>query len=306
MIYEYAVSPNCFFDQSKVQILLSHFSKDQGRLLSDVPKKKWKILALAAINASNHKPIMRKTLKNALIKIEKQSLYRRHTIPACKADKITCNEKAWIDYAKLVHMDRPFHAIFSQNEYDLDDIPVNMLNMFELIEAPHWENPSTVKVKRTAEMMVSVIKPVLDCSAEVILVDRNFNPFHERYRNFLIELLKYLKNRKHSPEIKKIKYHVGWRDNDDLKTKERIFSKSLINGLPSGMQVQFILRPSHELHDRFILTDIGGIMYGHGLDEALGHNIDVVNVVRLSQDAYKKEWQDVQKQEVSFVTEKKF
>jgi hypothetical protein len=120
-----------------------------------------------------------------------------------------------------------------------------------------------------------------------------------RYRKILFELLKTLNERRFKPSINKIKYHIG--DKLSINELKRICFDKLMKAIPIKMQIQFVVRNSNELHDRFILTDIGGVMYGHGLDESLGHNLDVVNVLRLSHDHYKTEWREAEKKEVTFV-----
>ena len=92
-----------------------------------------------------------------------------------------------------------------------------------------------------------------------------------------------------------IELHTADRDNAPSWEE---FRKECENKLPSIIPEDLTLtvyrwkerEGGEKLHNRYILTDIGGVQFGHGLDEGdLGTTDDVS---RLGDDTYAKRWEN--------------
>ena len=59
--------------------------------------------------------------------------------------------------------------------------------------------------------------------------------------------------------------------------------------LPEGMIICCSQWPEKLMHDRFILTDVGGVFFGHGLDEHADGRLEDVLVSVLDHQSYRKE-----------------
>jgi hypothetical protein len=290
MIYEYAVSPSLFTNWQDLRFFLATFGGGHGRLLSDIPRKKWMGLAYSAIRDSNNGQVMKKRLVEGIKKLARGAIYRRNTAPELDSQE-------WIQHAIAAHQDRPFQAIITDC-YDGESECV-IRNEQSLIENKRWEIPSDQIIERRSQVMVEAISPMLDCAREVILMDRNFDPDKYRWRPFLIELAKFLSKRAFSPSINKLTFHVG--DKFGAQFLELKCDTYLSSELPSGMTVAFVIRPWEELHDRYVLTDIGGVQFGIGLDIQDGSGPEKVRVSRISEGTWRQWVTDCRRKRPSFL-----
>ena len=289
MIFEFAVSPELFTDWQDVRFLVASFGREEGRLCSEIPRKKWKALVLQAIKCSDNGEVMKKRLKEAASRLIKRALYCRQATPEVDTTD-------WLAAALVAHELRPFRAIIvDRYEGGRDDVLACDLR---LIDHPLWKVSKDESVDRSTATMVGVIQAVLDCAGEVVLVDRNFRPEQQRFRNVLIHIMVSLATRPHGPHIGKIVYHVG--DDIAMGHLETQCRTCIAAHIPAGMTLEIIVHPRDELHDRFVLTDIGGVSFGQGLDESLGSGPAKVLISRLSDTTYKEWWRKCKSKPATF------
>ena len=247
MIYEYAISPLLMTDPRDMNFFRSSLGGEQGRLISDIPRKKWVRLARKAILESNNKDVTKKRLAASLDQLKRTAIYRRNTATEGTND-------IWLEHAFAAHVDRPFRAILTDT-YDGDEACVLTIDAI-FADEPLWKVPLGDSIDRTAQKMIEVIRPMLDCAREVILVDRNFNPEKYRWRLFIEKLAMFLAERTFSPSINKFAFHMG--DNISASYMQHLCETHIANNLPDGMSIDFHIWPWDYLHDRYVLTDIGG------------------------------------------------
>ncbi|ACN14581.1 hypothetical protein HRM2_14720 [Desulforapulum autotrophicum HRM2] len=279
MIYEYAVSPELFSSATFIQTLQHTFGKEEGRLFSEIPKKIWQRQVFEVIKVSENKPVMRKTMQNAVKNLFKKALYKRNNHPAFDGSE-------WLQFVINVHSERPFRAIIA-DQYEGDEKFV-LVNNLDLADQPLWTVPKDVSVDREHKVMVQQIRSMLNCASEIILVDRNFKPETQRFQNVLSEIMEMLSKRTHGPSIAKVVYHTG--DSVSVGYLENQCLRHIKPIIPSGMRLEVVVWPKDKLHDRFVLTNIGGVLFGQGLDERLGFGPDKILITRLSDDTYKEWW----------------
>ena len=289
MIYEFAISPTLCIDWQDLRFFLATFGRGEGRLLSDIPSKKWMRLARMEIRNSENRQVMKKRLVTGAEKLYRKAIYRRNYVPEL-------GNVSWIDHAISAHKDRPFQAILT-NCYDGDEECVLAIEQ-DFIGNDRWEISPDDTIERSARKMVEVIQPMLNCSREVVLVDRNFDPDKHRWRPFLVELVTFLSKRNFSPSIKKIDYHSG--DKISEKHLKFLCGKYLLKDLPPDIKINFFIWPWDELHDRYILTDVGGVDFGIGLDIYDGSGPQNVKVSRISAETRDRWWKACKKKETSF------
>jgi hypothetical protein len=284
MIYEYAVSPGLFSNSKDVGFLLDSFGKGKGRLISKVPNKKWINMAFQEISRSSCGQMEKKKLKNAANKLFRHASYAR------PADQSGSPATTWIELALRANKMRPFRGILvEQCERNQDEILVNDL---DLRDDPLWKVPPSVTVARDAVQMMNIVQPMLDSAKEVAFVDRNFNPGQERFVNVLLECIDRVSSKRHGPKVPKITYHLGDKNITDSFIQDKM--GRYVNRIPADFVIEFTLRPWDEMHDRFILTDIGGVEFGVGLDESLGGGSKNVRIKIMPDDDYRAERAKVQ------------
>ena len=179
MIFEFAISPSLCTNYSDLQLFLHTFGSSEGRLFSDIPRKKWMRLARQEIKNSKNGQVMKKRLVAAVEKLSRKALYRRNFTP-------DLDQKPWLEHAIAAHYDRPFKAILTSCYSGNEKCIISWKLGFN--DDDRWKIPLDSEVGRTAREMVQEIRPMLDCAKEVVLIDRNFNPDKLRWRQFLVEI----------------------------------------------------------------------------------------------------------------------
>ena len=245
-------------------------------------------LAREAINTSGNGQVMKKRLKAGIERMARKAMYRRNAVP-------DLDSRYWIDHAIAAHQDRPFQAILT-DFYDGEEECI-LRNDHEFTEECQWQVPLDKTIKRSAAKMIEAIRPMLDCAREVILIERNFDPDKFKWRPFVIEIAAFLYN-KISPSIQTITYHVGNKIGPDHM--ELICNKHFSKKLPSDMKVNFVVWPWDELHDRYVLTDVGGVKFGFGLDVWDGQGPEEVEISRISEETRQRWWKACKSKQVAF------
>ena len=277
MIYEYAVDPGLFADFGIFRLFYDSFGKEKGRLISDIPSKEWTSLARTILKEKCKKPRERTKISAGLIALKKRGvLYQRC---ACQWDE----EKPWITNAEINHHSNAFHAIISHDGGG-GECPV-LTPDWSISDQELWKAPNDQTVERTAAVMVETIRPMLDCAKEVVLVDRNFDPNKLRFRRVMLEIVARATQETQQPGLERIAYHLG-----DEREIEGGCIDRIKPSLPAGVSIDFYIWSKDDLHARFVLTDIGGVLVEHGLDDYDGPGTQDVLISRLSEDTYKKWW----------------
>ncbi|MCX5880290.1 MAG: hypothetical protein NTU74_00230 [Deltaproteobacteria bacterium] len=291
MIYEYAVDPSFFTNEDKACFIIESFGRDKGRLVSEIKKDHWANVVRDTIRISNNAPIARHRLKEALIILgKKKALYCRQKL---------VENGDWRSQTDNMHKSWPYRGILVE-QYSGSENHI-LVRDITLFDKENWAAPPSIVVEREAEKMVTAVSSLLENAREVMLVDRNFKLENQqgspvsKYKNVLICFLKYLENKKYGPPVGKLTYHLGQNGVTEI-TKSVIShledqcNRHLRIMIPQNIRLEIAVWPWNKLHDRFLLTEIGGIDFGIGLDEDAGTNEKTVRLKRLSDADHAQEW----------------
>jgi hypothetical protein len=283
MFYEYAVDPAILTNISNVQAFFESFKNRPYRLIADAPKK-WIREAYLAINCLPHDqcpPVMKKTLKENLNKLSKNSLCSNRSVDDWS------RTKSWLDYAAREHEKHPFSAILG-TESAPELVPVYCFSKLFFAAPPCWERVGQQHIKRNATSMVEAVLPLLKVSKQLLLVDPHFSliqPNWERYKPLLKGFIQRASEFNFGKGIFKIEIHTS----DERGGVQQELDAKVKSWLPEGMTVCCFQWPKKQMHDRFILTDVGGVSFGHGLDEFVEGRLKDVLVSVLDHQSYRTE-----------------
>lgn len=285
MIYEYAVDPSLFTAEDKACFILESFGRDHGRLVSEFKKDHWVNLVRDAIRTSGNQPIAKHTLKEAL-----KILTKNNRALYCRQQQVEGPD--WLILTQNAHSAWPYRGIVV-DEYNGDDEHY-LVRDIHLSGKSNWSVPTSKTVDRETTAMIDAVSALLENAREVILVDRNFRLEQNghgigKYKNVLLGILNFLANKQYGPTVGKLIYHIG-NEYSTAAILQDHFNKYLRSDLPHGIKLEFAIWPKNDLHDRFILTDIGGIDCGIGLDEYAGSSEKTVTLKRLSHTDHSREW----------------
>lgn len=280
MIYEYAIEPEVvagWADKKEYRYFYDKFGLGQPRGLSRFPKK-WFQMVWNAYSGDNE--IEKKRLTELLLRLKENQVVR-------SLDSYD-GGKSWLENAEIIHAKSAFRAIISKSN---PQKRFDVLHPDELVDSSHlWAVPTSKVVPRVASEMAKIVAPVLSSAQEIIFVDPHFAPEAVRYRKTFEAFMKAIFSNRSAP-IKRLEFHSEAKSTTEFFREE--CKKRLKRQIPQGVKVIFVRWENKDegqaLHNRYILTDLGGLAFQHGLDQGKrdGETDDVSIVAR---DSYELRW----------------
>lgn len=298
MIYEFALDPEMvarWHDRKEYAFFDGHFGIDAGRTVSGYPNK-WRQMVKKAFFdqnlADNQNAAMR---MEALLDILCEKMAKR---PSSLSDLPT-----WLEKAESEHGERPFRGVISisnprgrQFVVTTDELTTGTIS--EEKKANHWNVPPASSPPRNATEFASVVRPILCCCQHAVFVDPHFDAGKRRFQNTLKEMLSILFGHNHGLQAPKAELHICAGDRDSDRSAQYITKQCIAHLpaiIPQGGKLRVVVWKSRiggeKLHNRYLLTDIGSVGFGVGLDEAdnSGHD-QSDDLFRLSSQQQTKRW----------------
>lgn len=283
MIYEFALDPNVIIDWNSFRFFIDQFGPSKGRLISRFPKK-WKRMVYEALVEKKPSDLDRTRIEVRLKSIDDRLLSNSRDYSP---------ELPWVTNAVNQHSVKPFRAIITSGK----NAEPYLLTADEVDETnPHWRILTSRSVMRTADAMAEVVRPLLEISSEIIFVDPYFDPEKRRFRRPLERFLDAIS----TGTTKRIEMHFRDHDNTpffDDQFKQTCESK-LAGILPVGLELRLVRWREREggkrFHDRYILTNIGGLLFPTGLDDDDGDGGQQATINLLTQELHCEFWKDFQ------------
>jgi len=261
VIFDYALEPELvatWHEWQSARYFKEKFGVGRGRLVSRYPSR-WQALVWQAFDSADQNA--RKRLE-ALLSI----LTSKMVVRGSPYD----GERTWLVNTEQEHERSPFHAILARTNPS-GSAAVVCGNEIDEETEPRWAAPSSCIVDRDSDELAAAVAPMLRCCSEVIFIDPHFAPQELRFRRTLGRFLwALLKERPGAPParidlcVDQEKYGRGYFEQECRQKVPAV--------IPSGMKLRIVRLKQRlagqPLHNRYILTDIGGVSFGHGLDES--------------------------------------
>ena len=284
MIYEYALEPELvatWTNRSDCRYFKESFGLGQGRVVSRYPKR-WKRLVWNAFNSTDD--FAQKRLEELLARLSEQMVQR--------SDAWWDGEStSWCDNAEREHERLPFRAILARTN-PKNHVHVLTENDLDEDSATRWAVERGYSVARSATEMADTVAPLLRCSSDVIFVDPHFGPERPRYRRTFKAFLEQMVCQRPGEMPKRIEVHTGVEDTGTEEFFRGECENRLRQCIPEEMRV--IVRrlrqkqDGEKLHNRYILTDLGGVTFGTGLDE--GDEGETDDITLMNRGQYELRW----------------
>jgi hypothetical protein len=265
MLQEYAVDPILLTTWEKFQSLISHFQFENGRRIATYPKR-WKKLVIDSIDDCDECESLEKTrIVEALRRVDGR------LVP--HAAKDWDDKLCWLENAKRVHPE--FFAIVTQtgdprvsNVLPRDEIDdtIDYSSLAETDRRLLWRSSSSSQIFRNAKSMADAIDLLLKKSRSISFIDPHFAPEMVRYQRPFAEFMKRISERSERRSVKSIYVHCSAKATLDAFTSK--CEKHLAPHIPTGCSVVFCRWNEEGMHNRYVLSDLAGYMFGHGLDES--------------------------------------
>jgi arginyl-tRNA--protein-N-Asp/Glu arginylyltransferase len=121
--------------------------------------------------------------------------------------------------------------------------------------------------------MASCVEVMLAKCSVVRFVDPHYDPDKRRFNQPLIEFLKVISSRSSTMAMPNIEYHAG-NKNRALATIQADLEKWVQPALSKDQEFTLVRWDQEELHNRYIITDLGAVEFGNGLDENINDPMD--------------------------------
>lgn len=284
MIFEYALDPEIvskWGQSNEYRFFYDKFGIGSGRIISRLPNR-WAKLVWDA--SSSLQPVERKRLEEILSKITYRMIVRVSPYN---------NGNTWIKNTFEKNIEFPYKGILTEES---NNIHPNILNLTdeEFIKNSAWNIRRVCTPKRKAEEISKAIKSVLELSTTAIFIDPYFRANNSKNH---IEIFKLFMEYLFCPYFKtpfRIEIHAA-----DYETAPTFyyFKQECIRNLPplipKGHKVKIIrwhhIGGGEKLHNRYILTNLGGIQFGIGLDA--GDKGQTEDIFLMDVEQYELRWE---------------
>ena len=284
MIYEYALEPELvatWTDRHDYRYFVERFGLGQGRIVSRFPKR-WARLVWSSFTGASE--IERKRLEELVSRLSERMVRRT----GIEWD----SNASWLENVEREDWRVAFRAILARANPRAHASVIVAADVDEDSE-PRWAAPHGKSVERRAGEMANSVASVLRCSSVVVFVDPHFGPERPRFRRPLEAFLERMVRERPGALPDRIEILTGIKTTGTLE----FFRSKCVARLPSCIPkgVHIIIRRLSQgkareaFHNRYILTDIGGVIFGIGLDDGQEDETDDLNLMARTQ--YELRWE---------------
>ena len=281
MIHAFALEPTLVATwgrRAEFRFIHDKFGLGTPRLLLELPAfSKWK---KAVFQAANELALSQEDMKRI------EELFRLFGEHKCRrADSVYDGLVAWLENAEREYGRKPFAGIVaSANPRNYAAVLVG-----DQLGAgnPRWVCEAGICPARTPQALAVALSAMITNCRQLHLVDPHFGPENARHRSVLEELMNIVAEAELSPKV--VRVHCSEKSTLGFFEKEAV---KMAGRLPAGVTVEFARWSQkvggEKLHNRYVLTDVGGVALGVGLDEGEPGESD--ELLLLPRALYERRW----------------
>ncbi|NNC15540.1 hypothetical protein HJC22_07335 [Corallococcus exiguus] len=249
MFYEYALEPSVLSNWERVRFFLDAFGPWKGRFLANYPRR-WRRMVYEGLHCGDRE---KKRIEERLASLDERVFSPRAGAPYDGG-------KSWLENAKEEHSRISFRAIVAEGgcgEHVLDAAVVDEQN--EL-----WCVHSGGLLPREAATFVAMVTLLLRASTRIVLIDPHFRADQDDKTRPLVAFCRALAGERASLEV-----HVSDANRSYSKCMQdaaRVLPRILPGGSKVLLRCRREKRGGPRLHNRYILTDVGGVQFGDGIE----------------------------------------
>lgn len=310
MFYEFAIDPELvtvWCDRVGYKGFVSQFGIDTRRIASRFPKKWERQVEDIFCESFPNATTLQKLRKTEIVSMLSKRMVKR-------GSKHYDPSQGWILNAEREHAERPFRSIIScNNPKELPFITVIKTADDILERLPVF--PNSCIAPRTSLGLVAPIAPLLRCCHHAVFVDPYFD-CSPRFIEPLKKCLEIMICERYGNASPKVELHTSIErcfkkykvirneasEKNEATTILMSFKEKLSRIIPSGLSVRVVIwkeqTRGEQFHNRYLLTDIGSVSFGTGLDcncESFHRELSqgqTDDIFCLSEDAHKQRWDE--------------
>lgn len=286
MLNEFAVEPRVFSTLPEFKLWSERFGVSTARMIAKYPSS-WKKFVFNAIVEKD--PVKRQSLVERVRRLDSKLI--------CVGRSSYEPSLGWVQNAVKQHAALAFKAIIvSENEGGFSDV---LLADDLEEETPEFKVETGRAVPRVADEMTKAVSTLLRASKTLKFIDPFFSPNTTKYKN---TLWSFLDEAAKGVKLDCVEYHLTNHRTTSYAYFEQQCQSNLPRLIPAGVTVAFHrweeMHDSESLHPRYILTDVTGVRFEHGLDEeTAGQTVDVELI---SESIYRRRWSEYDLSQATF------
>lgn len=272
MFKEIAIEPSAVASSYRdFAYIIEKFGIPEGRLIAAFPSK-WKRFVYQAAQMRLRGTTDLSRIEVRLGTLQDETFYwRGRPGNGCAED--------WLGTAIAEHARDPFDAIIATTTSQASGV----VAACDLDGQHPCMHPNRQwHIDRDAEVMASCCAPLLSRVQHVKLIDPYFDLSQARFRRPFTALLKHVQP---GTEIE-----VFRGDNFGGNFAQQSLQRLLDTIKPDGIKVAVFFLPQKAMHNRFVLTEAGGLVFKTGLDDKDDGELTTDLVTVLERDVWAVEW----------------
>jgi len=266
MFYEYAVDPAALSNWERVRFFFDAFGPWKGRFLTDFPSRKWRKMIYDGLNCGD---MEKKRIEERLRSLDTRVFSRR-------AGSSYNDAQSWIDNALAEHGRLPFRAIIAAGDRAEDFV----LDAADLDDRHAlWAVPQGRLIVRQAEALTEALRVLIARSKRVVVIDPYFRADQHDKRVMLVSIC----------ALSGGEVEVHFADGEALPGYRLCMehaARALPGSIPEGKTVTLHCWSERaggaRLHNRYLLTEIGGVQFGDGIESGRPGQTDRVSILEES------------------------
>jgi len=283
MVYGYALEPELvatWGNRADYRYFHDKFCLGQPRMMVEFPRlKNWRRQVLQATTGIGDMELQKVT---ALIGTITERMIARTALAEYDGTR------SWLENAEQEHAVQAFHALVTRHNPHNNASVIRGASIGEQPDL-RWDVERNRVIERKAAVMAAAVSALLRNSCTVIFVDPHFGPENARHRRPMEAFLSALQSNRGCP-IATIE--VLTATNATFDFFRDISEQRMPRVIPAGLAVSFVKLEEklngEKLHNRYILTDIGGVTFNVGLDE--GDEGQTDDVTLMDRNQYELRW----------------
>jgi hypothetical protein len=267
MFYEYALEPTVICSWERARYFLDAVGPWKGRFLAKLPKT-W---ARAVLDGLTCGDVEKKRIEAKLEQVIRNRCFSLRVVGEFRPTI------SWLDNARAEHARREFRAIIAA--VGSGGPPVLDAGSVDESE-PLWRVEQGQLVARDSAVIAQAVGHLLAVSRHLLVIDPYFRANHPTKSDVLSACCLVL-----PPTGSRVDVHAalgGERDPtyDQAKADAlRLLPRILPTGLTATVSFWLPRNGGQRLHNRYLLTEVGGVQFGDGIERGAAGQYDRVSIV---------------------------
>lgn len=283
MIHEFAIDPSSvasWLDAADFRYFVKELGVGSPRVASRFPKN-WARKVYESVNAKSVGDIKMRRLEELITRLKKPCVIR--------GGGNWLAENDWIDNAVTDHGRCPFRAIVS------DKGPSNVAAIHSpstIASAGQWNCDRDVVVNRKANDLAECLAPLLRNAGKIVIVDPWFSASSHKHTRSLRAIAARAASPRPGAPLECILIRTKATTGGPVENFKADCQDKLPRLLPEGLKLRVTRLKERDdgetLHNRYVLTEIGGVRMGYGIDEGSKGATDDLSV--MSEESWRLRW----------------